>query len=146
MALTFEQDQDFEKASQFLDDVEVFEVNYHLLKETKIGKVVRKIASLEFEKDEHNIIERCKDVLTKWKATLPGSGDEEAKTEDVKETKEAVEEDDDKTLQNKSDPAEPQESAPIETPPTPSKGEEQRSETLPHTIEAAHTPLVEQAI
>ncbi len=65
--------------------MENFQVTYTLLKETKIGKVVRKLASLQFEKDEQGIIERCKELLTRWKAMLPLAAEEEKAQEDAKE-------------------------------------------------------------
>jgi hypothetical protein len=69
----------------YLTEVENFEVNYTLLKETKIGKVVRKLASLEFEQDEQKITERCKEVLTRWKAMLPLSTEEEKPATETQE-------------------------------------------------------------
>ena len=83
---------DFIKTEACLSLVEEFIVTVDLLKETKIGKVVRKLGGIELNAEFnqiYHITERCKALLVKWKALLPT---EEPIKEEIHAHSEAIEE------------------------------------------------------
>jgi hypothetical protein len=51
-----------------LAHVEAFPIDFEFLKESKIGKIVKKIAGLELEGDPHDLKNRAQALMEKWKA------------------------------------------------------------------------------
>ncbi|KAI8339432.1 hypothetical protein BC941DRAFT_420470 [Chlamydoabsidia padenii] len=68
---------DYPKISAALKDVEGSPMTYELLRQTKIGKVVKQGIGYEFENDtEFNIHERCQQLMRKWKELFVDSKDQ----------------------------------------------------------------------
>ncbi|KAJ3416105.1 hypothetical protein HDV05_003074 [Chytridiales sp. JEL 0842] len=61
----------YEKADKHLKEVEDMPADIGLLMATGIGKVMRKLSQLELHVDKFNLVERCKEVVEKWKKALP---------------------------------------------------------------------------
>ncbi|CAG8440718.1 16001_t:CDS:2 [Acaulospora morrowiae] len=61
---------DKSKVDELFTEVENFPVTVPLLKESKIGKVMRKIAELKIEPDNYNIVGRSEELIKKWKCLL----------------------------------------------------------------------------
>ncbi|CAG8706854.1 14609_t:CDS:2 [Gigaspora margarita] len=61
---------DMGKIDEVFTDVENFPITIPLLKESKIGKLMRKIADLKIEPDPYNIKDRSDELIKKWKFLL----------------------------------------------------------------------------
>ncbi|RIA96618.1 hypothetical protein C1645_871931 [Glomus cerebriforme] len=61
---------DTEKIDEVFTEVENFPITIPLLKESKIGKLMRKIAEKNIDPDPKRIIERSNDLIKKWKCLL----------------------------------------------------------------------------
>ncbi|CAG8478149.1 640_t:CDS:2 [Ambispora gerdemannii] len=62
--------EDMGKIDALFTEVEKFDINIELLKESKIGKLMKKIHSLHLEDDRHNIKYRSGELIKKWKILL----------------------------------------------------------------------------
>jgi hypothetical protein len=70
---------EYEKVNHILTQVEQFPMTYTLLKETKIGKVVKRISAMELEQGgPSNVIERCGKLVGVWKGLIPVHGGRES--------------------------------------------------------------------
>ncbi|CAG8478623.1 16399_t:CDS:2 [Funneliformis mosseae] len=61
---------DMDKIDEVFTEVENFKITIPLLKESKIGKLMRKIAEKDFDPDPKKIIERSNELIRKWKCLL----------------------------------------------------------------------------
>ncbi|CAG8832606.1 13203_t:CDS:2 [Racocetra persica] len=61
---------DMGKIDEVFTEVENFPITIPLLKESKIGKLMRKIADLKIEPDPYNIKDRSDELIKKWKFLL----------------------------------------------------------------------------
>ncbi|GES98734.1 zinc finger CW-type PWWP domain protein 1 isoform X3 [Rhizophagus clarus] len=61
---------DTEKIDEVFTEVENFRITIPLLKESKIGKLMRKIAEKNIDPDPKRIIERSNELIRKWKCLL----------------------------------------------------------------------------
>ncbi|CAI2171335.1 478_t:CDS:2 [Funneliformis geosporum] len=61
---------DMDKIDEVFTEVENFKITIPLLKESKIGKLMRKIAEKDFDPDPKRIIERSNELIRKWKCLL----------------------------------------------------------------------------
>ncbi|KAF7725572.1 hypothetical protein EC973_009527 [Apophysomyces ossiformis] len=60
---------DYPKIAQVVKDIEELPMTYELLRETKIGKVVKAACTYNYEEDtEFNIKERCQNLMKHWKS------------------------------------------------------------------------------
>ncbi|ORZ10965.1 hypothetical protein BCR41DRAFT_356837 [Lobosporangium transversale] len=50
--------QNLERADPILAEVEAFDIDLQMLKDTKIGRLMKKISALQFSQDPHKIVER----------------------------------------------------------------------------------------
>ncbi|CAG8559440.1 10982_t:CDS:10 [Diversispora eburnea] len=64
------EESDKTKVDEVLTEIENFPITIPLLKETKIGKVMRKIAELKIEPDPCDITQRSDELIKKWKGLL----------------------------------------------------------------------------
>ncbi|KAG0173529.1 hypothetical protein DFQ28_008199 [Apophysomyces sp. BC1034] len=74
---------DYPKIAQVVKDIEELPMTYELLRETKIGKVVKAACTYNYEEDtEYNIKERCQNLMKHWKSLFsdPTRLQEQAKT------------------------------------------------------------------
>lgn len=55
-----------EKAHEILRNIEQIPITTDILRQTKLGKVIKRIAKLELENDKHYIISRCQDLFDIW--------------------------------------------------------------------------------
>ncbi|KAF9429381.1 hypothetical protein BGZ76_001377 [Entomortierella beljakovae] len=62
--------QNLERADPILSEVEAFEIDLQLLKDTKIGRLMKKISVLQFSKDPHRIVERSIKLIKEYKAMM----------------------------------------------------------------------------
>ncbi|KAF9159113.1 hypothetical protein DFQ26_006911 [Actinomortierella ambigua] len=62
--------QNLERAHPILEEVERFEIDLKMLKETKIGRLMKKISDLQFSSDVHHIVERSLKLIKKYKAMM----------------------------------------------------------------------------
>lgn len=62
--------EDFPRVDALLRQVEEFPVTFDLLKDTKIGKVIKRIANLQIENEPATICSRCDQLLVKWRELL----------------------------------------------------------------------------
>ncbi|KAG0171832.1 hypothetical protein DFQ30_000291 [Apophysomyces sp. BC1015] len=61
--------EDYSKIALIIQEIEKSTMTYNLLRETKIGKVVKAACSYAYEKDtEYNIKKRCQDLMKTWRA------------------------------------------------------------------------------
>ncbi|KAJ3212005.1 hypothetical protein HDU67_004121 [Dinochytrium kinnereticum] len=79
-----------DKADKYLSEVENFpSITVELLMHTKIGKIIKKISLLEFADDVYNIKARSRDIMEKWRSSLPlDEADKEICAEDEKKMSE----------------------------------------------------------
>ncbi|KAI7898563.1 uncharacterized protein BX663DRAFT_524602 [Cokeromyces recurvatus] len=61
--------EDYPKILQVIKEIEEAPMTYNLLKDTKIGKVVKAACSYPFE-NESTIKERCQQIMRSWKSLL----------------------------------------------------------------------------
>ncbi|CAG8433017.1 8575_t:CDS:2 [Diversispora eburnea] len=57
---------DMSKADKLFTEIENFPVTIPLLKQSKIGKVMRKIREIKVDGDDYNIIKRSDELVKKW--------------------------------------------------------------------------------
>ncbi|CAO3606926.1 unnamed protein product [Cunninghamella echinulata] len=70
-------EEDYPKISQHLKDVEEAYITYTLLKQTKIGKVVKAGCGYNFTNDtEYNLRDRCNKLMRKWKEIFLNSNEQ----------------------------------------------------------------------
>ncbi|KAJ3342183.1 hypothetical protein HDU93_002973 [Gonapodya sp. JEL0774] len=69
------------KASEVLKEVEAAEIDLHALKETKLGKVVKRMATKVLASDPFKLIERCQVLLDKWRKIDVGAEKDDGKEE-----------------------------------------------------------------
>ncbi|KAG0234630.1 hypothetical protein BGW42_006381 [Actinomortierella wolfii] len=62
--------QNLDRAHPILEEVERFEIDLKMLKETKIGRLMKKISVLQFSSDVHHIVERSLKLIKKYKAMM----------------------------------------------------------------------------
>ncbi|OAD69851.1 hypothetical protein PHYBLDRAFT_188162 [Phycomyces blakesleeanus NRRL 1555(-)] len=63
--------EDYSKINLVIKEIEDIHMNYHLLKETKMGKVVKAACSYSYEgENEYSIKERCQQLLRTWKTEV----------------------------------------------------------------------------
>ncbi|CAG8574086.1 4595_t:CDS:2 [Paraglomus brasilianum] len=66
------------KVDQLFGEVESFSITIPLLKESKMGKLMKKIAAKNIDPDPYKIKDRCTDLMKKWKCLLESSSQEPA--------------------------------------------------------------------
>ncbi|KAF9948278.1 hypothetical protein BGZ70_002280, partial [Mortierella alpina] len=62
--------QNLERADPILAEVEAFEIDLQMLKDTKIGRLMKKISALEFSQDPHHIVERSIKLIKQYKIMM----------------------------------------------------------------------------
>ncbi|CAO3566579.1 unnamed protein product [Mortierella alpina] len=62
--------QNLERADPILAEVEAFEIDLQMLKDTKIGRLMKKISALEFSHDPHHIVERSIKLIKQYKVMM----------------------------------------------------------------------------
>ncbi|KAF9561385.1 hypothetical protein EC968_005769 [Mortierella alpina] len=62
--------QNLERADPILAEVEAFEIDLQMLKDTKIGRLMKKISVLEFSQDSHHIVERSINLIKQYKTMM----------------------------------------------------------------------------
>ncbi|KAG0378741.1 MAG: hypothetical protein J3R72DRAFT_451184 [Linnemannia gamsii] len=62
--------QNLERADPILAEVEAFEIDLHMLKETKIGRLMKKISALQFSRDPHQIVDRSVKLIKQYKSMM----------------------------------------------------------------------------
>ncbi|KNC99003.1 uncharacterized protein SPPG_05953 [Spizellomyces punctatus DAOM BR117] len=71
--------EQYEEAEAKLRELESFPLTVDLLKETKVGKLVKHMSRLQIPNDKHNLVPRSNDLMAKLKLQLPeasAAGDE----------------------------------------------------------------------
>ncbi|RUS17977.1 hypothetical protein BC937DRAFT_89293, partial [Endogone sp. FLAS-F59071] len=71
--------EDYTKIDAVLTEVEQFTVTFPLLRETKIGKVMKAACAQDYPEDEFNLKERASQLMKNWKALLPTTEPESSK-------------------------------------------------------------------
>ncbi|KAF8924286.1 hypothetical protein BGZ58_001962 [Dissophora ornata] len=86
--------QNLDRADPILAEVEAFEIDLQMLKDTKIGRLMKKISNLQFSRDQHKIVERSVKLIKQYKVlmeeALENGGDHHTSTQIVKNTVEAL--------------------------------------------------------
>ncbi|ORX51496.1 Tudor/PWWP/MBT [Piromyces finnis] len=59
-----------QKASDLLDEADRIPMTLEILKDTKIGKVVKKFSQIEIKNDTLDLTKRATDLLVKWKSVV----------------------------------------------------------------------------
>ncbi|KAJ2962940.1 hypothetical protein NQZ79_g2023 [Umbelopsis isabellina] len=73
--------EDYAKIDQVLTEIGLYKINYRLLKDTKIGKVMKSACLQNFDDDkQYRLRERCQKFMKDWKAILIASQSENQKT------------------------------------------------------------------
>ncbi|KXS15151.1 hypothetical protein M427DRAFT_57025 [Gonapodya prolifera JEL478] len=67
------------KASDVLKEVETAAIDLAALKETKLGKVVKKMATKSLPSDPYKLVERCEALLDKWRKIDVGADKDDGK-------------------------------------------------------------------
>ncbi|KAF9151341.1 hypothetical protein BGX21_005429, partial [Mortierella sp. AD011] len=62
--------QNLERADPILAEVEAFEIDLQLLKDTKIGRLMKKISALQFSQDPRRIVERSVKLIKQYKTMM----------------------------------------------------------------------------
>ncbi|KAG0242764.1 hypothetical protein B0O80DRAFT_531899 [Mortierella sp. GBAus27b] len=62
--------QNLERADPILAEVEAFEIDLHMLKDTKIGRLMKKISVLQFSQDPRRIVERSIKLINQYKSMM----------------------------------------------------------------------------
>ncbi|KAF9928741.1 hypothetical protein BGZ67_006784 [Mortierella alpina] len=62
--------QNLERADPILAEVEAFEIDLQMLKDTKIGRLMKKISALQFSQDPHHIVERSIKLIKQYKIMM----------------------------------------------------------------------------
>ncbi|KAF9190556.1 hypothetical protein BGZ51_008494 [Haplosporangium sp. Z 767] len=62
--------QNLERADPILAEVEAFEIDLQMLKDTKIGRLMKKISVLQFSRDPHRIVERSVTLIKQYKSMM----------------------------------------------------------------------------
>ncbi|KAG0264793.1 hypothetical protein BG011_006066 [Mortierella polycephala] len=62
--------QNLERADPILAEVEAFEIDLQMLKDTKIGRLMKKISVLQFSRDPHRIVERSVALIKQYKSMM----------------------------------------------------------------------------
>ncbi|KAF9202116.1 hypothetical protein BGZ49_007680 [Haplosporangium sp. Z 27] len=62
--------QNLEKADPILAEVEAFDIDLQMLKDTKIGRLMKKISALQFSRDDHNVVERSIKLIKQYKTMM----------------------------------------------------------------------------
>ncbi|RUS20375.1 hypothetical protein BC938DRAFT_475573 [Jimgerdemannia flammicorona] len=71
--------EDYVKIHMVLHEVEQFTVTFPLLRETKIGKVMKAACAQNYPDDEYNLKDRASQLMKNWKALLPTTEPESGK-------------------------------------------------------------------
>ncbi|KAF9915777.1 hypothetical protein BX616_005383 [Lobosporangium transversale] len=62
--------QNLERADPILAEVEAFDIDLQMLKDTKIGRLMKKISALQFSQDPHKIVERSVKLIKQYKSMM----------------------------------------------------------------------------
>ncbi|KAF9092893.1 hypothetical protein BGX29_010052 [Mortierella sp. GBA35] len=62
--------QNLERADPILAEVEAFEIDLQMLKDTKIGRLMKKISALQFSRDPHQIVDRSVKLIKQYKSMM----------------------------------------------------------------------------
>ncbi|KAF9112969.1 hypothetical protein BGX27_002443 [Mortierella sp. AM989] len=62
--------QNLERADPILAEVEAFEIDLQLLKDTKIGRLMKKISALQFSQDPRRVVERSVKLIKQYKTMM----------------------------------------------------------------------------
>ncbi|KAG0033097.1 hypothetical protein BGZ82_006251 [Podila clonocystis] len=62
--------QNLERADPILAEVEAFEIDLQMLKDTKIGRLMKKISCLQFSHDQHHIVDRSLKLIKSYKSMM----------------------------------------------------------------------------
>lgn len=62
--------QNLERADPILAEVEAFEIDLQMLKDTKIGRLMKKISCLQFSQDQHHIVDRSLKLIKSYKSLM----------------------------------------------------------------------------
>ncbi|KAI9029758.1 hypothetical protein CLU79DRAFT_735925 [Phycomyces nitens] len=83
--------EDYNKINLVVKEIEDVQMNYHLLKETKMGKVVKAACSYSYEDEvEYNIKDRCQQLLKTWRTELLASNENNSPESLLASTMESV--------------------------------------------------------
>ncbi|KAG0016245.1 hypothetical protein BGZ80_009348 [Entomortierella chlamydospora] len=62
--------QNLDRADPILAEVEAFDIDLQMLKDTKIGRLMKKISVLQFSRDEHKVVERSIKLIKQYKSMM----------------------------------------------------------------------------
>ncbi|GJJ74399.1 hypothetical protein EMPS_06757 [Entomortierella parvispora] len=62
--------QNLDRADPVMSEVESFDIDLQLLKDTKIGRLMKKISCMQFSRDTNHIVERSNKLLRQYKAMM----------------------------------------------------------------------------
>ncbi|KAG0234450.1 hypothetical protein B0O80DRAFT_236286 [Mortierella sp. GBAus27b] len=62
--------QNLDRADPIMTEVEAFEIDLQMLKDTKIGRLMKKISVLQCSRDQHKIIERSIKLIKQYKSMM----------------------------------------------------------------------------
>ncbi|KAI1307357.1 hypothetical protein EDD11_004504 [Mortierella claussenii] len=62
--------QNLDRADPILTEVEAFDIDLQMLKDTKIGRLMKKISALNFGRDEHKIVQRSVKLIKQYKGMM----------------------------------------------------------------------------
>ncbi|KAF9334943.1 hypothetical protein BG006_001178 [Podila minutissima] len=62
--------QNLERADPILAEVEAFKIDLQMLKDTKIGRLMKKISCLQFSHDQHHIVDRSLKLIKLYKSMM----------------------------------------------------------------------------
>ncbi|KAF9581708.1 hypothetical protein BGW38_001174, partial [Lunasporangiospora selenospora] len=62
--------QNMERADPILSEVEAFEIDLQMLKDTKIGRLMKKISLLQFSQDQYRIVDRSVQLIRAYKSMM----------------------------------------------------------------------------
>ncbi|KAF9102735.1 hypothetical protein BGX27_010868 [Mortierella sp. AM989] len=62
--------QNLDRADPILAEVEAFDIDLQMLKDTKIGRLMKKISALQFSRDEHKVVERSIKLIKQYKTMM----------------------------------------------------------------------------
>ncbi|KAF9575983.1 hypothetical protein EC968_000946 [Mortierella alpina] len=62
--------QNLDRADPILAEVEAFDIDLQMLKDTKIGRLMKKISALKFSQDQHKIVDRSVKLIKQYKSMM----------------------------------------------------------------------------
>ena len=63
--------EEFDRVDEVMTKIEQFPMTFDLLKDTKIGKVIKRISLMKMENEPANVVKRSTELLEAWRKLLP---------------------------------------------------------------------------